>query len=163
MTYQKLSSEKRIKCAEAGFDTTPQFLRKTIDDFDNSPCIPSLESIKEFIACEEEDRSYPSPLEQIIWRIEDLEARLAKLSEKHSGLFSFDRFSEEEIEYVSPQYFSNTRDIIKAIEIAKQKLSCMVAEYAIDIYGEFSETEIQEETGPCSQLKFTEIASAKAA
>ena len=123
-----------------------------------------FDNIKKFIECEEEDRSYPSPLEQLIWRIEDLKARLDKLTEKGDGIFSFARISEEEIEYVSPQYFSNTSDIIKAIEIAEQRLLCTVAEYSIDIdnNGKFLETEMHEETGSCLQLKFTEAFYAKA-
>lgn len=118
-----------------------------------------------YIACEEGDRSYLSPLEQLIWRIEDLKTRLDELTEKGNGVFSFARISEEKIEYVSPQYFSNTSDIIKAIEIAEQKLLCTAAEYSIDIdnNGEFLETEMQEETGSFLQLKFTEAFSAKAA
>ena len=115
------------------------------------------------MAREEKDRSYPSPLEQLVWRIEDLKLRLAELSEKHSGIFNFSRIPEEEIECVLPKCFSNTIDVLKAIELAKQKLSSMIDEYIIDSDGRFSETEMLENIVPCLQLKFMEIVLQQAA
>ena len=108
------------------------------------------------IAREEGDGSFPSPLEQLVWRIEDLEFRLAELSENHCGVFSFNRISEEEIECVLPKYFSNTRDVLKAIELAEQRLIRLIEEYEND-------TEAERQEHSCLQLEFADIFSAQAA
>ena len=108
------------------------------------------------IAREEGDGSFPSPLEQLVWRIEDLELRLAELSENHCGVFSFNRISEEEIECVLPKYFSNTRDVLKAIEIAEQRLIRLIEEYEND-------TEAERQEHSCLQLEFADMVSSQAA
>lgn len=94
----------------------------------------------------EEDRSYPSPIVQLLWRIEDLETRLSELYEKDCGISCSSRISEKEIEYVSPKCFFDTRDIITAIEIAKQKIFLLLAEEAS-----------QEQTNSFVQLEFSEL------
>lgn len=48
MIYEKISLKERLKRAEKGFSTSPQFSRKIIDDFCNTPVIPALEYIGAF-------------------------------------------------------------------------------------------------------------------
>ena len=96
----------------------------------------------------EEDRSYPSPIAQLLWRIEDLETRLSELREKSEDTSDFSRISEKEIEYISPKYFSNATDIITAIEIARQKIFLLLAKEAS-----------QEHTSSFIQLELSELLS----
>lgn len=53
----------------------------------------------------DEDRSYPSPSQQLKWRIEDLVCRLEEISEGNYGIMAKShmdcRYSKEDISYSS--------------------------------------------------------------
>lgn len=50
MSFQKISLNTRLKRIEAGYSASPQFSRRIIDNFCNTPIIPALESISAFAA-----------------------------------------------------------------------------------------------------------------
>ncbi|MCH5190206.1 MAG: hypothetical protein J1F37_06560 [Oscillospiraceae bacterium] len=51
MNYTKMSLDERLKRAAAGYLTSPQFSRKIIDDFCNTPIIPILECLGAYKEC----------------------------------------------------------------------------------------------------------------
>lgn len=82
-----------------------------------------------------EDHSYPSPIMQLKWRIEDLYVRLDDISKGKYGVvthYYMDcRYSNNDLAYAPPEYFSRESDIIAAIAIAEEKLAIIEAEEAI--------------------------------
>lgn len=76
-----------------------------------------------------EDYSYPSPELQLQWRIEDLIGRLEDVSDGNVGTAASKyreyRFSEDDLAYAPPEFFSRSSDIIAAIELAKEKMAAL--------------------------------------
>lgn len=76
-----------------------------------------------------EDYSYPSPEMELKWRIEDLKDRLDEISKGNyvitAHYFMGCQFSEEDLAYTPPEYFSRASDILAAISIAEEKISAL--------------------------------------
>lgn len=76
-----------------------------------------------------EDYSYPSPEMELKWRIEDLKDRLDEISKGNYGItahyFMGCQFSEEDLAYTPPEYFSRASDILAAISVAEEKISAL--------------------------------------
>lgn len=81
-----------------------------------------------------EDYSYQSPELQLQWRIEDLTVRLEDVSGGNIGTAASKyrefRFSEDDLAYAPPEFFSGSSDIIAAIELAKEKMAALKAKNA---------------------------------
>ena len=54
------------------------------------------------------DRSYPSPEEQLLWRLDDLNNKLEELTEKDAPYRGWERLTDNDIRYAIPEYFENT-------------------------------------------------------
>ena len=78
-----------------------------------------------------EDYSYQSPELQLQWRIEDLTVRLEDVSGGNivtaASKYREFRFSEDDLAYAPPEFFSGSSDIIAAIELAKEKMAALKA------------------------------------
>ena len=68
------------------------------------------------------DRSYPSPEEQILWRLDDLNYRLEELTEKDAPYRGWERLTDNDIRYAVPEYFESIADVERAIELALEDL-----------------------------------------
>lgn len=83
-----------------------------------------------------EDRSYPPPEAQLRWRIADLRSRLEDISKGRYGVtahyYMGCRFSEDELAFAPPEYFSSRSDVMDAIAIAEERLASIEAEKARD-------------------------------
>lgn len=72
------------------------------------------------------DRSYPSPEQQIVWRIEDLKRRLIELGmvcpsdEIVCGYDDISRASS--VEYSLPECLNSIKDVLIALAVAYRKL-----------------------------------------
>lgn len=79
-----------------------------------------------------EDHSYPSPVLQLKWRIEDLRSRLEDISSGSYGItahsFMGCRFFRDDLAYTPPKYFSRESDIMDALAIAEESLVAMEVE-----------------------------------
>ena len=76
-----------------------------------------------------EDYSYPSPELELRWRIEDLKDRLDDISKGNYGVtahyFMGCQFSEKDLAFTPPEYFSRASDILAAISIAEDKIASL--------------------------------------
>lgn len=70
----------------------------------------------------EEDRSYPSPEKQLLWRLDDLRNQLEFLIEEGACYRSGIRLSDTDIRYAIPEYFDTIADVERAIMLAKEDL-----------------------------------------
>lgn len=68
------------------------------------------------------DRSYPSPEEQLLWRLDDLNYKLEELTEKDAPYRGRGRLTDNDIRYAIPEYFENIADVERAIELALEDL-----------------------------------------
>ena len=68
------------------------------------------------------DRSYPSPEEQLLWRLDDLNYKLEELTEKDAPYRGWERLTDNDIRYAIPEYFENIADVESAIELAFEDL-----------------------------------------
>lgn len=68
------------------------------------------------------DRSYPSPEEQLLWRLDDLNYKLEELTEKDAPYRGWERLTDNDIRYAIPEYFENIGDVERAIELALEDL-----------------------------------------
>ncbi|MBE6785880.1 MAG: hypothetical protein E7538_06610 [Ruminococcaceae bacterium] len=68
------------------------------------------------------DRSYPSPEEQLLWRLDDLNYKLEELTEKDAPYRGWERLTDNDIRYAIPEYFENIADVERAIELAFEDL-----------------------------------------
>lgn len=68
------------------------------------------------------DRSYPSPEEQLLWRLDDLNYKLEELTEKDAPYRGWERLTDNDIRYAIPEYFENIEDVERAIELALEDL-----------------------------------------
>ena len=68
------------------------------------------------------DRSYPSPEEQLLWRLDDLNYKLEELTEKDAPYRGWERLTDNDIRYAIPGYFENIADVERAIELALEDL-----------------------------------------
>ena len=73
------------------------------------------------------DISFPTPVEVMRWKIQDLETRLNELQE-HSLGNSFARISKDQLPWVLPEHMNSVSDVIKAIELAQHSLAVEEAE-----------------------------------
>lgn len=96
-----------------------------------------------------EDYSYPSPEMELRWRIEDLKDRLDEISKGNYGVtahyFMGCQFSEEDLAYTPPEYFSRASDILAAITIAEDKIAAseekeIIADIDNEIDGDHNES-----------------------
>lgn len=65
-----------------------------------------------------EDHSYTPPEKVLLWRIEDLQGRLAEVSVKKRRCEDRITFSEDDLRYVLPEHFVTAGDVKAAIELA---------------------------------------------
>lgn len=79
------------------------------------------------------DRSYPSPEEQLLWRLDDLNAKLDELKASDSHFRDCTRLTDNDIRYAIPEYFDSIADVERAIELAVYDLR---NQYGIDILEE---------------------------
>ena len=79
------------------------------------------------------DRSYPSPEQQLLWRLDDLNDKLAELQRIDAPYRMWTRLSDDDIRYANPEYFDNIEVVEKAIGLAVDDLK---NKYEIDIYEE---------------------------
>jgi len=79
------------------------------------------------------DRSYPSPEEQLLWRLDDLNYKLEELTEKDAPYRGWERLTDNDIRYAIPEYFENIADVERAIELAIEDLK---NKYEIDVLEE---------------------------
>lgn len=68
------------------------------------------------------DRSYPSPEEQLLWRLDDLNYKLEELTEKDAPYRGWERLTDNDIRYAIPEYFETIADVERAIELALEDL-----------------------------------------
>lgn len=72
------------------------------------------------------DRSYPSPEQQIVWRIEDLKSRLIELGmvcQSDEIVYGYDDISRAaSVEYSLPECLASTKDVLIALAAAYRKL-----------------------------------------
>ena len=68
------------------------------------------------------DRSYPSPEEQLLWRLDDLNYKLEELTEKDAPYRGWERLTDNDIRYAIPEYFESIADVERAIELALEDL-----------------------------------------
>ena len=59
------------------------------------------------------DRSYPSPEEQLFWRLDDLKYKLEELTEKDAPYRGWDRLTDNDIRYAIPEYFEKLLQKLK--------------------------------------------------
>ena len=76
---------------------------------------------------ERHDKSWPSPEQRLLWRIEALEFRLVELycnEEAWHDKYGFEdcRLSEEDIRYTLPEHLHNICVVERAIALAKEEL-----------------------------------------
>ena len=105
----------------------------------------------------EYDHSYPSPEEQLLWRLEDLEERLHELTTQRTGKRDEGVcFSESDLRCVLPGQFLSVSDVRKAIELAVDDLA---DRYGIYVRGKPVEEvpEMDEITG--MQISFLDVLS----
>ena len=102
------------------------------------------------------DHSYTLPEMQLLWRLEDLEDRLAELVLKRKIKEDRVSFSQENLRYVLPEHFMTVSDVKAAIELA---VSDLKDRYGIHVREEFPEEEpaMDEITG--MQISFLDILS----
>jgi hypothetical protein len=55
------------------------------------------------------DRSYPSPEEQLLWRLDDLNYKLEELTEKDAPYRGWKRLTDNDIRYGDENHHSATR------------------------------------------------------
>lgn len=70
----------------------------------------------------EEDRSYPSPEKQLLWRLDDLRNQLEFLFEEGACYRSSIRLSDTDIRYVIPEDFDTILDAERAIMLVEHDL-----------------------------------------
>ena len=95
------------------------------------------------------DRSYPSPEEQLFWRLDDLKYKLEELTEKDAPYRGWERLTDNDIRYAIPEYFETISDVERAIELAIEDLK---NKYDIEIP---DETPVQEDIVDASAEQMT--------
>ena len=84
-----------------------------------------------------EDYSYPSPEMKLKWRIEDLKDRLDEISKGNYGItahyFMGCQFSEEDLAYTPPEYFSRASDILAAISSSERGFPCSSSNIGLSV------------------------------
>ena len=95
------------------------------------------------------DRSYPSPEEQLFWRLDDLKYKLEELTEKDAPYRGWVRLTDNDIRYAIPEYFETISDVERAIELALEDLK---NKYDIEIP---DETPVQEDIVDASAEQMT--------
>ena len=69
------------------------------------------------------DHSYTPPEKQLLWRLKDLEDRLAVLTRRKTGKRDAgEYFSEDDLRYVLPEHFLSASNVRKAIDLAVNDL-----------------------------------------
>ena len=69
------------------------------------------------------DRSYHGFDEQLLWRYEDLKDRYLELLDIDAPASGDDYFTTDDYRYAPIHYFKTTRDVWRAMEIAKEDLA----------------------------------------
>lgn len=75
----------------------------------------------EYVIGDDTDRSYHSPEEQLLWRLDDLIDRQHELLKKCAP-YGGCRCSYDELRFASPGYFSTVYAVEAAIDCAKEEL-----------------------------------------
>ena len=65
-----------------------------------------------------DDRSYPSPEEQLLWRLDELTYKKEELIEKGASYRGPNRLTEDDVRFFLPEYFKSVSDVERAIELA---------------------------------------------
>ena len=87
----------------------------------------------------EEERGYPSPLAQLLWRLDDLQDRYEALIQDGAPCDNGERSAAEELRFVLPTDLATVGEVIGAIHLAQEDL---YAEYGIDVYAPAEETTV---------------------
>ena len=64
------------------------------------------------------DRSYPSPEEQLLWRLDELTYKKEELIKKGASHHGWGRLTDDDVRFAIPEYFDCTADVERAIELA---------------------------------------------
>ena len=83
------------------------------------------------------DRSYPSPEEQLLWRLDDLNNKREELMVSDAPCRNQTRLTDDDIRYAAPSYFENIGHVERAIQLAIEDLK---NKYEIDILNETNDT-----------------------
>ena len=100
------------------------------------------------------DCSYTSPQMQLMWRLEDLQERLEKLTEKRRINEDRVTFSEDDLRYVLPKAFVTAGDVKAAINLA---ICDLQERYGIVVCEEKEKETPAVEEISCQQISFMDI------
>ena len=102
-----------------------------------------------------ENYSYPSPEEQLLWRLNDLYDILDELKKANAPYRSVYRLSDDDIRYIIPEYFRCIVDVESAINLA---ISDLCVNYGIKVKEEpTDEKQSTYDTPLIGQRYFNEI------
>lgn len=106
------------------------------------------------------DHSYIPPENQLILRLEELEARLDELTYKKTGKRDEgEYFSADNLRYVLPEHFLSAANVRRAIDLAITDLRDRYSIYVVNQPGQ-EEPEVDKITG--MQISFLDIISIQA-
>lgn len=100
------------------------------------------------------DRSYPSPEEQLLMRLDDLNYKLEELTEKDASYRGWERLTDNDIRYSIPEYFENIADVERAIELTLEDLK---NKYEIDVLEECYNKEMEVDAIAEKQISLFDI------
>lgn len=86
------------------------------------------------------DRSFSSPEEQLLCRLDDLSNKRNELIKSGASYRGWTRLADNDIRYADPEYFDSIADTERAIELAVDDLK---NKYEIDIIDEIEKTAIK--------------------
>ena len=95
------------------------------------------------------DHSIVEPKQQLLWRMEDLQARREELKVRGAAYCSGEYYSESDLRYLLPQHFHAIYPLEKALELVVAELK---ERYGVDLYPQPAEEGVDELTE--NQLTF---------
>ena len=98
---------------------------------------------------DEEDNSYPSPEQQLFWRLEDLKNRLQVLNKKGASYRSGYYLLDDDVKYALPEDLHCVYYVERAIELAKRDLK---NNYGIIIDEDEEQIDNEEETAQYQEV-----------
>lgn len=111
------------------------------------------------------DRSYPSQLRRLVWRLEDLVSRREKLMESDVPEDERFSFSDDDVRFIIPEAIKTIDCVDSTIALAKEDL---LERFGIEMageeymnYEEYCETESDDVIGGFIQLSFDEFSLIK--
>ena len=102
----------------------------------------------------DQDRSYPSLAEQLLWRLDDLNNKRHELIEAGAPYRGWECLTDNDTRYAIPEYFENIADVERAIELA---ISDLKNKYDIDILEEIENTEVESDAIPPEQISLFDV------